>query len=216
MNNVTRALRRTTGKARGFSHAVILSTALFALFVGGCTAPNEKPAEKRETKASSSDMKVATIDKNDDLLEAGETFTTDVWNVTLNDGNITDSVDEVGNPYMVLKAEKDALYAIVNITFENITKETQPFSSIIDQFKISTDDGYSFSEDTMGRTALKQPFEDGDILPGKKRRGNIVFKVNDNIKNPVFEIRFTSVTARWKFYGEKTKDMTLKQLFLHD
>lgn len=170
--------------------------------------PTEPTTE--QTAQTETATEPAAEQENDDLLEMGQTFTTDVWKVTLNGAWITDSVSE--KPYMDLKPEAGSLFIRVDITFENITKDTKPFSSMFDQFKISTDDGYSFDEDIMGRASLKTPFEEGNILPGKKRRGNLIFRVNDNVKDAMFEIRFTSVTARWKLYGEKTKGKTFKEM----
>lgn len=72
-------------------------------------------------------------------------------------------------------------FLILDLTIENLqTDKTSTISSFL-FFDVSDADGYSYDY-SLGTAYLDRKFEDGDLLPGMKKRGNVAFEVP---KNPV-------------------------------
>lgn len=128
----------------------------------------------------------------------GDTITTTAWKITVNDAWAAERVGSQDNPFLVATAGDGEVFLIVDLTLENRTKETQTYSSLIDQPKIKSAEGYEFSEDLEARMCLSSPLQDGDVVPGMKKRGQIAFKVRDDITDVRFAIEFLGTTAMWK------------------
>lgn len=128
----------------------------------------------------------------------GDTITTTAWNITVNDAWVTKRIDLLDNPFLVATAGDGEVFLVVDLTLENRTKETQTYSSLIDQPKIKSAEGYEFSEDFEAQMCLSNPLQDGDVVPGMKKRGQIAFKVRDDITDVCFAIEFFGTTAMWK------------------
>jgi len=163
---------------------------------------NEQTADKTENNSDDMDQR---------LNEYKVYVPTKVWYVVVNEMYFGTEINEV--EYMHEVADNGTYFITVDITFINHTNKTQSFSSIWEPFSITCDEGYSFSENIMDRALLKNAFKDGDILPNKQRRGEILFRVNDDITNPVFQINFLGATRRWPQFHGKYKNIKLKDVY---
>lgn len=79
------------------------------------------------------------------------------------------------------KPKENYQFLILDITIENLQADkTSSISSLL-FFKVSDANGYSYDY-SLGTAYLDRKWEDGDILPGMKKRGSVAFEVP---KNPV-------------------------------
>ena len=51
-------------------------------------------------------------------------------------------------------------------------------------------DGYTYDLDMMGLMYLDKSFKDGNILPGMKKRGELVYEVPSTVKDLKFAYKF--------------------------
>ena len=83
-------------------------------------------------------------------------------------------------------------FLILDLTIENLqTDQTSTISSLL-FFDVSDDDGYSYDY-SLGTAYLDRKFEDGDLLPGMKKRGNVAFEVPKNPNGLKFAFKFDIV-----------------------
>lgn len=197
-------------KLLGSGCLIIFVFIILVIVIKSCIGPDTNNAQKQEESHKQTTAKTENNSDDKDQRLFNVYVPTKAWFVIVHEFFITTEINEV--EYMNEVAEDGTLFLIGDIEFINHTKETQSFSSIWEQFSITCDEGYSFSENIMNRAMIKNAFEDGEILPSKKRRGKIVFRVNDDITNAVFEIRFLDETRRWPLFNDKYKRMKLKEI----
>lgn len=99
-----------------------------------------------------------------------------VWNISGVRWNTTRSV---GGDYGT-RADAGETFVTVQFTLKNTTKETQDYSSLIDQPKLVLNDGSLIDADTMLSAEAGSQMIDGQIAPGLKRTGLYAFRVPSN------------------------------------
>jgi len=62
-------------------------------------------------------------------------------------------------------------------------------TSVIDQ------DGYEYTLDFEGLVALDKSFKDGEVLPGMKKRGEVVYLVPNDVTDLKFRYKFDLFTG---------------------
>jgi hypothetical protein len=106
----------------------------------------------------------------------GRTLETGVWSMQVNSWKSTFDINQNQNEYLHQVAADGEMFVIVNFTLANRSKQTQTFSSLFDQFKLVTRDGTVF-DPIAYNPGISDPFQGGQISPGLKTTGDIVFVV---------------------------------------
>jgi|GEM_PF-671978 len=138
-------------------------------------------------------------------FQVGESASDGRLKITVNGVSLKDKItysqttEIMGEEYTSsfdFKPKENYQFLILDITIENLqANKTSSISSLL-FFKVSDADGYSYDY-SFGTAYLDKNWEDGDILPGMKRRGSVAFEVP---KNPVglkfaFQFDFAGQTA---------------------
>ncbi|MFW5704769.1 MAG: DUF4352 domain-containing protein [Nanoarchaeota archaeon] len=170
---------------------------LILVFMAGCSSDRvyQQP-EKVETSNQEIDSEVSLdvkekIDEEPSIqtFKVGETATDNQIQVTLNEVRFVDIIDEQNNEFMVSKAANGKDILIIDLTVENILSDkTQSFSSIL-QLELMDEEGYTYDLDFMASTNLERKIGEGDILPGKKKRGQIAYEVPEEVNK--FELMYS-------------------------
>ncbi len=147
------------------------------------------PSSQASTSTSNRPAKTA--------VGIGDAQQTKVWNITLNKAYVTRAINQQNNEFLTAVADPGEVFMIVDVTLENRTKQTQAFSSLLESPKIVTGDGYEYTFDWDGAMALRNSFEDGDVTPGLKKRGQWAFRIRDDSTDLYFTIEFFSKTYTW-------------------
>lgn len=180
---------------------VCLSLLFFVIFIiSGCTSdkPYEQPSKiestltqtPSETTTNSPTPPTEPEKPKVEIFKIGESASDNRLKVTVNSFSFKDkitfssSTNIGGQDYdssLDFKPKEDYQFLILDLSIENLqTDKTSSISSII-QFKVSDAEGYNYDY-SINTVYLEKSFEDGDILPNMKKRGNIAFEVP---KNPV-------------------------------
>lgn len=160
------------------------------------TAPTSSSGPAAGT-ASSGNFNMPTAPA---LPGVGGSHETGTWRITVNNAYVTRVIDEQDNEFMREVAGDGEVFVVVDVTFENTTKETKSFSSMLEPPRIVTGDGYEYDVDFNGTIALRNSFQDGDITPGLKKRGQWAFKVRRDATNVHFRIAFTRKPYDWRLW----------------
>lgn len=163
------------------------------------TTSSSDQAPSPQTPATTNTGKSAAANT---MPGVGDTQQTKAWNVTLNEVYVTRTINQQNNEFLIARAGAGEIFLVVDVTFENRTKQTQSFSSLLESPKIITGDGYEYTYDFEGAIALKNAFEDGDVTPGLKKRGEWAFKIRDDSSDLYFAIEFFSKTYTWFLCNE--------------
>ncbi len=183
---------------------IILSIILIlTLIVSGCSsdtnyvAPTkaEPPAKSVETKTEAPISPASVPETKPEptkiqTFNVGETATDNQLKVTINKVRFTSTINEKNNEFLVATAPVGKQYAIVDITVENILSDKTQAVSTLTETTIIDQDGYTYSLDFTGLTALEKSFKDGEILPNMKKRGEIAFLVPKDATNLKFIYKF--------------------------
>lgn len=176
-----------------------LSILVLLIFISACTAdrPYEQP-QKIETKTVESQpetpAKITTPTQPEkpkvQTFKIGESASDGRLKVTANSFSFKDKITYTqstslgGEEYKSsfdLNPKENYQFLIIDLTVENLqTDKTSTISSLL-FFDVSDADGYSYDY-SLGTAYLDRKFEDGDLLPGMKKRGSVAFEVP---KNPV-------------------------------
>lgn len=121
-----------------------------------------------------------------------------VWRITVNNWREATYVNEIDNEFAAQRAEPGEKFIIVNLTMQNKSNKSQSFSPMIDQLHIMTGNGDVMDMDLLPM-ALKKAFTGGQMPPGGKRTGDVLFIVPRNASNMTFYIEFfNGSSAKWK------------------
>lgn len=89
------------------------------------------------------------------------------------------------------QADTFETFVIVEYTLTNTTRDTQSFSSLIDQPGLVVADGGMIDADTMLTAYTGDQVIDGQIAPGLYRTGSYAFRVpSESLDGMKFQIRF--------------------------
>jgi len=81
-------------------------------------------------------------------------------------------------------------FLIIDLTIENLQSNQTAIISSLFSFKVSDADGYAYQMSFGGLSAIEKAWRDGDLLPGTKNRGNVVFEVPTNPNKLKFSYLF--------------------------
>lgn len=174
-----------------------LLTLLFfsVIFVSGCTNDTtyDQPSKITSSTTSTTQEETTQIEQEKPKVQTfdiGETATDKELKITVNTVKYTILIDEQNNEFMIAEAPSDKQYVILDITVENVLPDkTQTISTLMNTEIIDTD-GYTYDLDLMSFMSLDKSFKDGDILPGMKKRGELVYEVPSTAKNLKFAYKF--------------------------
>lgn len=164
-------IREVTMLKRVFS--ILMITTLIVVSLTGCT---ETVQEKQDNKATA----VQTEQKNDktqqnnssnndnvaETFKIGDTVKMDKLQITLNGIRYSNGSE-------FLKPEEGKIFAIVDVTMENLDTKSQTVSSML-MFKMSDKDGYNYNS-TISDDVKAQL--DGEIGASRKMRGEVSFEI---------------------------------------
>ena len=181
-----------------FINGIAIVTLIMIIFFSiGCTSDTEyNPPSKVETTSTvEEEQETPTEAPKIQIFNVGDTTTDDELKITVNNVRFTTKIDELNNEFLVAKAQSGKQYVIIDITIENILPDqTQAIStfgltSVIDQ------DGYEYTLDFEGLVALDKSFKDGEVLPGMKKRGEVVYLVPNDVTDLKFRYKFDLFTG---------------------
>lgn len=185
-----------------FINGIAIVTLIVIIFFSiGCTSDTEyNPPSKVETTSTVEEeqetpTETPTETPKIQIFNVGDTTTDDELKITVNNVRFTTKIDEQNNEFLVAKAQSGKQYVIIDITIENILPDqTQAIStfgltSVIDQ------DGYEYTLDFEGLVALDKSFKDGEVLPGMKKRGEVVYLVPNDVTDLKFRYKFDLFTG---------------------
>ena len=177
------------------SYIPLLAILLIAVvFISGCTSDRtyEQPTKIESTPTQTPSETPPTQPEKPKVqtFKVGESASDGRLKITVDGVSFKDKItysqttEIVGEEYTSsfdFKPKERYQFLILDITIENLqTDKTSLISSLL-FFKVSDADGYSYDY-SLGTAYLDRKWEDGDILPGMKKRGSVAFEVP---KNPV-------------------------------
>ena len=184
-----------------------LSILVLLFFISACTAdrPYEQP-QKMESKAvesiSETPIKASQPAQPEkpkvQTFKIGESASDARLKVTANSFSFKDKITYTqstslgGEEYKSsfdLNPKENYQFLIIDLTIENLqTDKTSTISSLL-FFDVSDAEGYSYDY-SLGTAYLDRKFEDGDLLPGMKKRGSVAFEVPKNPLGLKFVFKF--------------------------
>ena len=173
-------------------YIIIVTSIFFIFFTVGCTSDTEynPPSEVETTSDIGEEDETPTESQKVQIFNIGDTATDDELKITVNNVRFTTKIDEVDNEYLVAEASSGKQYVIVDITVENIlSNKTQSISTSLETEVIDSE-GYTYDSNFNGEMALDKAFKDGDILPGMKKRGELVYEVPMSAEDLTFAYKF--------------------------
>jgi len=194
-------------------YGIIILLIIGVLLFSGCTSDTkyEQPSNVNNNGTPSETTNVPSTDTDAPAPESqgvqtfavGETATDGELNITVNSIRFTEKIDEQDNEFLVAEAAQGKEYLIIDITAENIkSDETQSVSTMFSS-EIIDDEGYTYTQDFTGLTALDKAFKDGEILPGNKKRGELAFEVPKNATTLQFAFKFDMFTGTTALFDVK-------------
>lgn len=190
-------------KIKGY--IIIVISIFFIFFTVGCTSDTEynPPSEVENTSDIEEETTSNTEEKTTEnptenptesptvhIFNIGDTATDDELKITVNDVRFTTKIDEVDNEYLVAEASSGNQFVIIDITIENILPDKTQSSGTSYGTEVIDIDGYTYDQDFDGQCALDKAFDDGDILPGMKKRGELVYEVPISTDDLKFVYKF--------------------------
>lgn len=168
---------------------LILISVFWSIFIGNNETPTGKVIQE-ETKIAKLEITTtpketaspSEIEKEIKTANIGEKIIVDDISYMVN--NVKTFVT-LGNYF---KEKADGVFYVIDLTIENIGKETQNiFSS---RFKLIDDQGRIFDEDSEAKYKLNNPIDFGEqIHPNLPIKGTIVFDLPKDAKGLKLEIK---------------------------
>lgn len=180
------------------TYGIIILAIVGIVFISGCTSDRtyEQPDKIESTPTQTQPETPTTTPPAEpekpkvSTFKVGESASDGRLKITVNGVSFKDKItysqttEIMGEEYTSsfdFKPKENYQFLVLDITIENLqTDKTSSISSLL-FFKISDADGYSYDY-SLGTAYLDRKWEDGDILPGMKKRGSVAFEVP---KNPV-------------------------------
>ncbi len=156
---------------------------LGVLLLAGCSTGYHQ-AEKVAAGESTPTPNLTTF-------KIGETATDGKVRVTIHDVGYQKSIAESDNIYSHVEASEGKVFAIIDMTVENVQPNDISYVSTILQVELIDLDGYHYDWSFSGLGALaEKQWSDGDLSPGGKRRGRNVFEVAEDANGLQFKFKF--------------------------
>lgn len=171
--------------------SLILILILMLLLFTGCDdvepekvdKPNQTPAETQQNRDENPAPK--TEEPKTEIFKIGDSVKADNLIFTVNSVR----TDEGGD---FIKPDEGNIYYIIDVTVENTGDESEIVSSMI-MFRLSDSEGYNYSI-TFGPETKGQL--DGEVSPGRKIRGELVFEIPEDSTGLELEIDPTLGTGQ--------------------
>lgn len=171
---------------------VIILGIILIISLTSCTL--DKPYEQPSKIESNNQLEKAKVS----TFSIGESASDGRLKITVKGVNFKDkityskSTEVMGEEYnssFDFKPKENYHFLILDITIENLQTDKTSSISIPFLSKINDADGYSYDY-SLETAYLDKKWEDGDMLPGMKRRGNIAFEVPKNSVGLKFTFQF--------------------------
>ena len=183
----------------------IVSIILVIFFSVGCTSDTEyNPPSKVETTSTvAEEHEIQTKTPKTQIFNIGDTATDDEQKITVNNVRFTKNINELNNEFLIAKSQSGKQYVIIDITVENLLQDQTQAISTLGLTSVIDQDGYEYTLDFEGLVALDKSFKDGEILPGMKKRGEVVYNVPDDATDLKFRYKFDLFTGTTVIYDIK-------------
>ena len=161
------------------------------IFISGCTSskPYVQPQSANTPSPASYPVVTKTSQAQAPIVKTfnvGESASDGKLRITVNSRKFTNTV---GNEYITPKSGNQ--YLVLDVTVENLQPDKSTAFSSLMQFDAADSYGYAYNEDVMATVSIDKGWRDGsDLLPGGKRRGNVVFEVPLDAKGLQFLFKF--------------------------
>lgn len=137
------------------------------------------------------------------IFQVGETATDGELKITVNAVEFVSVIDEQDNQFLVAEAPEGEEYLVIDLTVENVLPDEEQTVSTMLSTEVFDQDGYTYSLTFTGQSALDKAFDDGGILPGMKRRGDLAFLVPADATELKFMFEFDVFTGTTAVYEVK-------------
>jgi hypothetical protein len=97
-------------------------------------------------------------------------------------------VESIGEEYFVSTPKSGNIYAVLDLTFENISTDKEKMVNLFDMGKIYDDEKYSYDIDFMATTQLDKALKSDNLLPGRTVRGQVAYEVPKDASKLELEI----------------------------
>lgn len=185
-----------------FINGIAIVTLIIIIFFSiGCTSDTEyNPPSKVETTSTVEEEQETPTETRTEapkiqIFNVGDTTTDDELKITVNNVRFTTKIDEQNNEFLVAKAQSGKQYVIIDITIENILPDQTQAISTLGLTSVIDQDGYEYTLDFEGLVALDKSFKDGEVLPGMKKRGEVVYLVPNDATDLKFRYKFDLFTG---------------------
>jgi len=170
------------------------------VFISGCVSDRtyEQPSKVETPTQEETQTELPTTEPTVKTFKVGETASDGRLAITVNSKSFLDKItyeqttEIMGEEYTStfdFKPKSGYQFLILDITIENLQSDKTATVSSLLQFKVSDEDGYSYDY-SLGTAYLDRKWEDGDILPGMKKRGSVAFEVPKDAKGLKFSFLF--------------------------
>lgn len=197
------------------SSGFIVLLTLVILLVSGCTSDTkyEQPQLATDTSIPQTTQEPTPTNTQNNTepepptpilqtFSIGETATDGELNITLNSVRFVDVIEN-DNQFLEVEASEGKEFVILDITVENLkSDETQRISTLLST-EVFDGEGYTYNEDFSASVALEKGFIGGEILPGKKKRGELVFEVPKDVAELQFAFKFDVFTGTTALFDLK-------------
>lgn len=152
---------------------------IVVVIIGGAAASGSKDEAKKVDNSSSSSQEQVNDNNKSKTFKIGDTIEVKDFKVKVNKVSTSNGTE-------FIQPKKGNEFLKVDVTVENITKETQSVSSVM-MFKVVNKDGRAFdqsiTDDQKGQL-------DGEVGPGRKISGEYIVEVPKGQKG--LELEFDS------------------------
>ena len=154
------------------------------LICAGCSEQKQE-----ENKTASKEQTQTKEPEKSKPLTVGSSAQSGSFTITLNSVTLIDSINEKGNEFAISKAGNGHVFAVVELTLQNATKEQQTFSTMTTDMKIKDSEGFSYQPD-FGASIMSIAHQlDGTVSGGDKVRGKTAFKIKKGLKSLTFSMK---------------------------
>ncbi len=164
---------------------------ILTIFLIGCKgeqSTKEVISEEVLEEQPAEEIKEEIIEKPSKTksLSIGDRATDDKVKITVNGVRYATKIEENDNEYLTAEAPTGKQFVIVDITVENlIDSETRIVNAM--ESTIVDSEGYVYMLDLKSWVTVNNYFMGGEILPGMKQRGELVYLLPQDAK----ELKFT-------------------------
>jgi len=188
------------GKQKFMNLGLMIILIVGIVFISGCVSDRtyEQPSKVETQIQEETQPELPTTEPTVKTFKVGETASDGRLAITVNSKSFLDKItyeqttEIMGEEYTStfdFKPKSGYQFLILDITIENLQSDKTATVSSLLQFKVSDEEGYSY-DCSLGTAYLDRKWEDGDILPGMKKRGKVAFEVPKDAEGLKFSFLF--------------------------